>query len=337
MRAHATLVVRRIPRGATRARTDRSRDLCPTPRHSVRRRSDRERPSGCRARRAPSRHGTSIRPRTGRRRPFVPAHADENVLAAVVVDVAEADAVAVAGRAEDAPRGGRSPCRVLRELPGDERVLRFQLLITISGTLSPSMSWRNGPSFSLGFVSASRCRRQVWPFVRPSAPGFSYQVQIGRHERSGDDVHPAVAVHVPREIAVALHVAVPVLDLAERPRREVRRGVPVPSRDDVELAVAIDVGHRAPFVRVDGEETDREFHGSARRTVARPVGAATGGGEQDEGGDDKKWPGDFYVCRKSQRTAFVCVISAIYLTRAGRRRPMATELPIDGARRTSRT
>ena len=50
--------------------------------------------------------------------------------------------------------------------------LAFQLLITISGTLSPSMSWRNAPSFSLVFVSARRCRRHVWPFVRPSAPGF---------------------------------------------------------------------------------------------------------------------------------------------------------------------
>ncbi len=84
----------------------------------------------------------------------------------------------------------------------------------------------------------------AWVFV-PS--------DFGGDKRTGDDIYFSIAVDIEREVAVALDVAVPVVNISQGARNEGRAWVPVPPCDDIRFGVAVDICDRATFVGIEGQ------------------------------------------------------------------------------------
>ena len=223
-------------------------------------------------------------------RAFVPPRADDNVLPAVIVDVAESHPVPVAALTDRVPSkfvhnrvdrdillrqlDGFLP-QLVEQLPDDQRVL---LVPTVADPLRRAVAVNVVQEARLVLgesgVDEQMLRPELAELERLGAR-ILVPVDGRRQERPGDDVDPTVAVHVPREVPVGGDVAVPVVELPHGPGRPVRIAKPVPPGDDVQFAVPVDVGDVAPFVGVDVEQ----FH--VERNGVLGDGVSGGQGEQD--------------------------------------------------------
>ena len=136
----------------------------------------------------------------------------------------------------------------------------------MSSSPSPSRSpWITPSMFLAEWI---RWAFHLAPERSPSGPGFSYQkAPLHEHPAGTDDVRPAVAVDVHREFAVVVGFRAVGL----RPVAKVgvffpvRRFVPIASGGDVQVSVAVEVGHGATL----GERP--EPIGMLLRIMHRPV------------------------------------------------------------------
>ncbi|GAA4440547.1 hypothetical protein GCM10023155_45560 [Bremerella cremea] len=69
-----------------------------------------------------------------------------------------------------------------------------------------------------------------------------------------------------------MNVPVSIFNQANWTRKPIAVAVPVATSNDVELAVAIEVSHIAPFVRIDAENLNAEVF---RRACYRQAGEST--------------------------------------------------------------
>ena len=209
-----------------------------------------------------------LRERIAACRPLVPSAPEEDIVAAVVVDVAERDAVAVlrADRVAD-QRGhlsiddfGLLPLADLdladlgRKLPNNRGNVFVPLIREPFGlAVAIQVDQVAGLVRGVARVGQQVLRPEVAAEQRLAA-GILVPVDLFRHEVHRDDVGAAVAVDVVGPLAVGADIAGVVLDDPQGSREPVSIAVPVAAGGNVELAVAVEVGQVAAFVGVDGQE-----------------------------------------------------------------------------------
>ena len=111
--------------------------------------------------------------------------------------------------------------------------------------------------------------------------GIAKPCHLPAHVADADDVRLAVAVHVQRQVAEYVDIVVQCRKAPEAVLAPGRRLVPVLSRDDVEPAVAVQVGHGARFVAAEVESVLLE------RDLVRNLSAARNDAEAKQEQDGR--------------------------------------------------
>ncbi len=85
-------------------------------------------------------------------------------------------------------------------------------------------------------------------------------------ERSGDHIESSVAIDIEQVVAIALDVAIPIVDAAQRTGSPVTSAKPIPARHQIGDPIAIDVARGDPFIGIQSQESRPE----KRAGEARP-------------------------------------------------------------------
>ena len=186
---------------------------------------------------------------------FEPALGREDVVAPVAIDIAHADAVAVALVADDVFH----PLAILQFEPCERNIGAVELgeqFLLLAVVVEVHQEGEFGGAAGIDFVDCPRAA---------ALPGILQPDDFGGEVAELDDVNPAVAIHVEGDVGEVVDVVGVEVDRAEGMLDPVGRFVPVLAGDDVGTAVVVEVGDRHGFVEAGVDHADPE--GDVRRTA----------------------------------------------------------------------
>ena len=207
---------------------------------------------------------------------LVPAVLEEQVIEPVAAEVAQPQPVTVARLSDDDAPGDRLGLDApeVLDLPGHQRPL---LDPAADQPLGDAVAVEIGEPLPLVLAGAGLDQEVLLPEVAQAQTlraGVLVPVDLLEHEAARDHVRVAVSVDVVDVVAVGHHVAVPVLDQAQRPGREGGGGVPVATRDHVQPPVPVDIGEGTPLIHVHEERLSAKPQGPIASLRESGAGAA---------------------------------------------------------------
>lgn len=189
---------------------------------------------------------------------FVPAGAGQEICASITVEIACTETVGIPGFGDASANEGSGVGEGVwfLDFPDEEWVL---VVPAIDDELGELIAIEILEEFGFIFAELGIDPIVGWPELTESE-GFGARIfkplDFGLDEGDGEDIESAVAVDVVEEIAVAVGVAVPIVDGAEGAGDEIGGWVPVSAGDHIERAIAIDIADGAPFIGIEGEWFD---------------------------------------------------------------------------------